>query len=228
MNKKRTWGYIFFILLSFVLIVWKQHAVLYERDQVVLSSVGEWEKNGKPVVLYEVKKRDVPVNVKMTVSKTFEDIVEGYVSEDLRNKIKKGQEITFDIGNKKLTGAIAEISDEISFDTGMYKIQALFDDLTDLKGWVVAHVCVDYLKNAVCIPNEIVSKEDSKLFVWKIENEKAVKQEVDFKGRDGYGMEITKGLKEGDFVVVAGSSILLDGDKVNVLKKVSAKEMNDD
>jgi len=226
MNK--IWLYAGIIVVFFFSVIWKQHAVLHERNQVVLSAVSEWEEKGKPVILYEIKKENIPVYIKITVWKTSDRILEGYVSQDVRGQLKIGQEVILDIKKKKLKGSIATIADEIFLDKGMYKIQASFEESLDIEGWIIVYVRINTLNDAICIPSEIVNKEKDKFFVWKIQDGKSVRQDIAFGDRGSYGIEIAQGLSEGDLIVIEGASILGDGDKVNILKKVSAQEINND
>ncbi|MBL4561472.1 MAG: efflux RND transporter periplasmic adaptor subunit [Labilibaculum sp.] len=74
------------------------------------------------------------------------------------------------------------------------------------------------------IPGHAVCNNGSKTFVWTInESTNSVKQkQVKLSGFDSKGMvKITKGLKEGDLVVVAGMQSLRNGQNVKILKEKS-------
>lgn len=225
MNKKRNWLYLILAVTSIFLVIGKQRSVVQERDQVIVSTTSEWAQKGKPVVVYEVKKRDVELNTKITMRQLSGNVFEGYVSEDTRNRIKVGQQILFDVEGKNFKGTVTMTADSISLDTGMYRVQASFDGSMDIKSLVVAFVHTDTLAGVICIPNEVIDKEYGKSFVWKVQNLKAVRQDVTIGSRDGYGAVVMNGLKEGDLVVINGFFMLSQGDKVNILKRLSAEEL---
>ncbi|MDD3375775.1 MAG: hypothetical protein PHY73_08675 [Candidatus Omnitrophica bacterium] len=228
MNRKINWIYFFVLLVFFLLVVWKQHAVLKERNQMVLSAVSEWEEKGKPVIVREIKKEKISVYIKITASKISDRVLEAYVSKDLRSQLKIGQDVIFETKKKKFKGSISMIDNEISIDEGMYKIQVSFEESIDFEGWAIVDVCINVLNDVICVPDEIVNKEREKSFVWKVDNGKAVRQDIFVGDRGGYGMVVTQGLNEGDLVIIEGVSILIEGDKVNILRTESKQETNND
>jgi len=228
MNKKRNWVYFILALIGLILVIGKQQAVIWERDQVIISTVSEWKEKGKPIVVYEVKNRDIPLYAKVTAWQASEHTFEGFVSKEVRNKIRIGQNIAFYVDNQEFKGIVSTIADELSLGAGMYRVQATLDQSFDLKGWVVAFAHIDTLKGVICIPNEVISKEDELSFIWKAQGDKAIRQQVIIGQRDGYGAVVTQGLDQGDMVIVKGFFMLSEGDKVNILSKISAEEMEND
>ena len=228
MNKKRNWVYLFCFIGMAVLIVWKQQSVNEERQQDIISTFSEWETTGKPVAVHTVLRRDVPFYTKVTAWQIGEHLFEGYVSKEVREKIQVGQEMLFYVDGDKVPGSIAKIADEISLETGMYRVQVDVPQLFDLKGWIVTYAHTDTLRDVICIPNEIIDSEGGKLFVWKAVNSKAVKQHITIGQRDGYGAVVAEGLQEGDGIIVKGTGILAEGDKVSILMDDSDEEIDHD
>jgi len=228
MNKKRNWVYLFLVCASVLLIIGKQYAVVRGRDKIVVSTISEWKEKGKPVIVYKVEKRDVPIYTTITGKQVAEHLFEGYVSKEVHGQIKVGQEISFQTDGEKLKGVISMVADEISLDTGMYRVQTFFDELLDLNSWIVVSVRIGTLNDVICIPNEIIDKEDEDSFVWKAVDGKSVRQRVLIGQQDGYGVVVIQGLSEGDWIIVSGFSRLSDGDKINILRNISIEEIVND
>ena len=228
MNKKRNWIYLFCFAGLLFLVVMKQQAVNEERQQAVISTFSEWAEKGKPVAVYRVARRNVPYYTKVTSWQVGDHLFEGFVSKEIREKIRLGQDMLFYVDGGEVKGSIAKIADEISLETGMYRVQVFVEPLFDLKGWVVAYAHTDTMRDVICIPNEVIDSEDGRLFVWKAVDSAAVKQPITTGQRDGYGAVVTGGLEPGDEVIVKGFTILAPGDKVHILKVMGEKELDHD
>jgi hypothetical protein len=228
MSRKRNWGYLFLFVGLFLAVAFKQHAVTKERSQVIVSALFEWKEKGKPVFVYEVRKRDVPRYTKATVWQVAPHDFVGYVTEEVKEKISVGQEMFFCVDKSRFQGTISKIAEEISLDTGMYQVQVSFKETFDLKGWLVALAHTDTLRGVICIPNEVIDRDKDALYMWKVVDSKAQRQKIAIGQRDGYGAVVTEGIKEGDVIVVKGFSGLNEGEKVKILKSVTAEEIDND
>ena len=228
MSKKEIISYFILVLLIVGAIVWRQRVVTRQRAVEVKTMISEWDQRGKPVEVYKVDTRDVPLYTKVTARQIAPDVFEGYVSRDVRNKIQVGQEMRFMVGSDEFTGVISYIAQEISLETGLYPVEVRLPQTFDLKTWVVARAHTDTLKDVICIPNEVTDIEGDRYFVWKVVNNQAVRQEVTVGRRDGFGAVVTDGLKVGDLVAVRGGTLIAEGDKVNILKYVSGQELQYD
>ncbi len=127
----------------------------------------------------------------------------------------------FRADGKDFTGRITTIAEDISLETGMYPVQTTFPQAFDFKNWVTAYAHTDTLRQVLCVPNEIIDKENDAFFIWKVVDGKAARQDIAIQQRDGYGAVVSGGLNEGDLVIVKGAALLAEGDKVNVLKELS-------
>jgi len=228
MNRKRNLIYVVIIVAGFVSVIVKQLMINQERRQVIVSSVSEWREKGRPVAAAEVKRSDVVLHTKVTAWQVGDRLFEGYVSKEIRNQIKVGQEMLFRVDGTEFKGTISMIADEISLETGMYQVQVSFAEPMELKGWVVAYAYIDTLQNVICVSNEIIDSDNGVSFVWKVVDGKAVRQPITIGQRDGYGAVVTQGLSEGDLVVTKGFSMLSEGDKVNIMKEFREEESSHD
>ncbi len=228
MSKKGILSYLVLVLLIVGAIVWRQRTVTRQRAVEVKTMISEWGQYGKPVEVYKVDYRDVPLYTKVTSWQIAPDVFVGFVSRDVRNKIQVGQEMRFMMGADEWTGTIAYIAEDISLETGLYRVEVRLPRTFNLETWLVARAHTDTLKDVICIPNEVTDIDGDQYYVWKIVDNQAVRQEVTIGRRNGFGAVVTDGLKAGDLVAIRGGSLISEGDKVNILKYVSGKELQYD
>jgi multidrug efflux pump subunit AcrA (membrane-fusion protein) len=225
MTRKRNLVYLAIILAVLIAVVARQRAVTAERNQKIISSFSEWRENGKPVVVRTVKKKDVAVYTKVTFWQIAPHVFEAQVSREVRDQLSIGQTMQFRVDGLIFEGTIAEVAEEISLDTGMYPVRTEFDQTFDIPGWGVAYAHIQTIPDAISIPNEIIEKKGEKDFVWKVKSGTAVRQEIAIRQRDGYGAIVSRGVEEGDVIVVEGFTLLREGDNVNIQKEsVEEKE----
>jgi len=217
MNKKRVSTYIICSALFFVLVVLKQSQVRFKRNRPIVSTFSEWQRWGKPVVVRRVVAEDVPVFIKITAWPVSENVFEAYVSKEIQETIREGQEISAVVEGETFPGKITQVARDISFDTGMYRVQVAVPQSADVEGWVVAYVHTDTLRNVICIANTLIEKEEDALYVWKAEDGHAVKQYITIGQRDGFGAVILDGIRTNDAVIYKGYTQLIEGDAVNII-----------
>ena len=220
MNKKRILIYFICVLLFVVSVIVRQQQVRFMRNKPIVSTSSQWQRHGKPVAVKRVKPRDVSIFAKITLQPTGGKVFEGYVSKTIQALLEVDQDIHIRHNGNKLFGSISKVAEEISFDTGMFYVQAIFNEAVAIQECVVAYVHADILKGVICIPNDIIEREDGKMYVWKVENRHAVKQYLIIGKRDGYGAVVLKGLREGDIVVYKGFTQLYENDLVDVIESL--------
>lgn len=116
------------------------------------------------------------------------------------------------------TGTLATTDNAIDATTGTIKLKALFDN-ADNQLWpgqfVNARLQLDVQHGAMTIPSAAVQRSQTDLFVYMIKPDNTVAvQKVEIGQDDGKTVIITKGLNEGDQVVIAGQSRLRNGAQV--------------
>jgi HlyD family secretion protein len=146
------------------------------------------------------------------------------VSEDVVNKVKEGQEVDVVIGaldNKKMKGKISIVS-PTSSQTGLFQLKVTIDNPDkELKPGMFAEVEIKtgQKKNAVVLPKDAILIKKHGNIVYTVEKGKAVEKLVKLGISNGKNVEVVKGLKKGDKVVVQGQNLLKDGSKVKVKSK---------
>ena len=228
MNKKRILIYFICVLLFIVFVITKQQQVCFRRNKPIISTSSQWQQNGKPVFVKRVLLKDVPLFEKLTLRPVGNGIFEGYVPKATQEKLAIGQDIYVESGSNSIVGFISEISNDISLDTGMFYVKAVFKKPVDVSNWIVVYVHIDTLFNAICMPNAIIGHEDGQYILWVVVDGYARKRTVVIKRHDGYGAVIAEGLEEGDFVITRGFTQLFNNDKVNILNSRDIKETHND
>lgn len=222
-NLKSRHGIYIAILFSGIIAVFVRIiSVQSERNRNIVSFVSEWEKNGKPVTVKEVKAADVPVYTKFTVISAQDGAAYGFVTGDIREKLAYGQAVYFNVIGASC-GAIADIGQELDMDTGMFPVKVKLSNYSgshDLK--LVLFAQTQILKNAIVVPNEIVDTVKNVSHVWKILDGRAKKIKVEIGSRNGYGTAVVAGVQTGDQIVLAGQDLLSENDKVHIAGQVGA------
>ena len=220
MNKKRVLIYSIGIIVFVVLITIRQAQIRYARNQPIVSTYSQWQQNGKPVVVEGIRPQDTSLFTKITLQPIDDKTFEGYVPRAIQTFLRVDQDVHIIYNGNKILGSVNKVNEEISFDTGMYRVQVNFKEAVVTQEGVVAYVHTDTLEDVICIPNNIIEREDGKMYVWKVENRHAVKQYIIIGKRDGYGAVVLKGLREGDIIVYKGFTQLCENDLIDVIESL--------
>jgi hypothetical protein len=216
-KRKIIYGLIFLIFILGILI--RVKLVKKERQLKVKTVAGQWQEKGKPVVIQEVKARDIKIYSKITITPDIDAFGYAYLPEAIQKKIEPGQLISKNDKDDILLGEVAEVAKEIDLDTGLYFIKVkLKENVFNDKKRAIVYVNRETLKNVICLPQEVINSKNDKNFVWIIKDNKAKKKIVEIAKHNGYGAVIQTGISEGDLVVLEGYTILSEGDKVNIIK----------
>lgn len=145
------------------------------------------------------------------------DIPEKYLP-----KVSIGQEAGINVDaypEEKFKGDVSKISPIVDLDTRTAPIEIIIPN-TDhsLKPGMFARVqlVIEKHKNVPVILKEAFVGREPNLYVYIIENKKAVLRKITSGIRQGDLVEISDGLKEGDLVVIMGQQKLRDGASVIV------------
>jgi multidrug efflux pump subunit AcrA (membrane-fusion protein) len=189
-----------------------------KRGQAIVSTISEWERFGKPVLAQNIARKDTKVFTKMTLRPLSKTLCEGYVTRDIRDKLKSGQSIFVDAEGGRVWGAIRSVGQALNVDTGMFQVRVAFErGFGALQHSVVGYIHTGTIKNVISVPNEVIDTEDKKTFVWKIQDGYALRQPVVLGERNGFSAVVLDGLRDGDMVVIAGQTQLSDKERVQIV-----------
>ena len=188
-----------------------------KRSAKIISFISEWSDRGRPVTTRKVEASDIPVYTKITLILKQDKTVAGFVTADIKDKLKKGQEVYLREG-AAACGKVSDMDRDMDTHTGMYKVSVEFGSPVASPGAMIpVFVLSGELKDAIVVPNSVVDISGGNYSLWKIEEGRAKKSRIEIGRRDGYGTVIEKGLRSGDEVVYTGQSILKEGDKVDII-----------
>ncbi|MDD5194679.1 MAG: hypothetical protein PHQ96_03260 [Candidatus Omnitrophica bacterium] len=211
---------LFFLVSVFIRIGLVQRG----RGRAIVSFVSEWAQNGKPVTVAEIKATNIPVYTKLSVRCVSGKRAAGFVTGDIKDKLKPGQEVFTD--KIKPCGMIVAISGELDTDTGMFPVEIELNAALGPGELVVVTVHTDTLPNALVVPNEVLDFSGGEYYLWKVENKKAKRVKVTLGSRNGYGTLISEGINSGDLIVFSGRSILSENDKVRIICDEASRLIN--
>ena len=149
----------------------------------------------------------------MTQAEIDVDIPEKYLPKvSLGNKA----EITVDAYPEKIfKGQVKKISPVVDIATRTAPIEIVIDNngrkCLQSGMFTKVKLIIGENKNVNVILKEAVLGKEPDTYVYRVENNKAVLKKVKLGLRQGPLIEVTEGLKEGDFVVIMGQQRLRDG-----------------
>ena len=199
-------------LVSVPLRIWQ---VERDRAREIVSMYDEWKRNGKPVEVMSVEAKDVPVYAQFTVRSVDAQRASGFVTGDVKNVLKEGQEV-YDENKSAVCAAVTAVGKDLDIDTGMFAVSVEFNKPVEPGRLFVVCCHTATLKNALAVPNEVLDIDNGDYFVWKAENGLAKRYKVIVGSRNGYGAIITEGVHSGDTVIISGQSLLAQNDKLLV------------
>ncbi len=219
--------YAVLVILGILSVFIRIALVQAERGRTIVSFVSEWEKFGKPVTVKEIRAEDIPVYAKFTVISDSLKSANGFVTGDIKDKLKVGQEVYLtDKGGP--CGVISRLGQELDMDTGMFPVEVEFDTPALKPGSLsVIFARIRIMKKALVVPNNILDTSGGNHYLWKIQDGKAKKAQVKIGASNGYGTVISEGIKPGDLVVFNGRSILSEDDTVRIVSDEVASRLID-
>ncbi|MGL5369027.1 MAG: efflux RND transporter periplasmic adaptor subunit, partial [Cetobacterium somerae] len=159
-----------------------------------------------------------------------ERYVEFNVSQSVVGDLKLGEEVQIEItslNNLSIKGTITNIGTLSVGYGGTYPVKAkIVDPLDTVKVGMTAKVIVttDNTNKVIAVPlTAILTAPNGEKYVYvvtNLENNIGIvkKQLVTLGNTTEQGSEIVSGLTDGDYVVTKGSSVLLEDQKVSLLK----------
>jgi RND family efflux transporter MFP subunit len=140
------------------------------------------------------------------------------VSDADINKIKKGQKVILFVNNsdQEFTGKVSFVSPEADVMSGTFNVEIAVknrDNILKHNQFARIKVLTKTSENTIIVPQQAILDANH---VFIIENEKAVKKYVTLGLENEYEIEITKGLQDGETVIIRGNIGLSEGDKVEI------------
>ncbi|MER2108107.1 MAG: efflux RND transporter periplasmic adaptor subunit [Solibacillus sp.] len=127
---------------------------------------------------------------------------------------KVGDTVNLSVYGSTKKGTVNMISPQTNSGTGTVGVEVVVpnEDGEWLAGQIVSASKINADNNGILVPIEAVINNGIESYVFKSVDDKAVKVIVETGAMVNNKIHITKGIKEGDQVVVSGGTLLLDGD----------------
>ena len=139
-------------------------------------------------------------------------------------KIKKNQKViisNYNLPDDTLYGKISEISPEISTETRTFKGKIVINNpkLKLRPGMFInSDIVTKNRKNTIVIPKEIITTQYGKKYVFIAKNKTAKRIHIKTGLESHYDIEVVKGLKLKDRLIIEGYQTLRDRSKIKILR----------
>lgn len=148
-------------------------------------------------------------------------VVDLELSEEYISKINLGDEVVVSIeslSNKGFNGTVTEINPAADKKSRLYPIKiSITNTGGEIKSGMTAKVTLelDKKENVIAVPVDATFEEYGELYVYIVEEGRAVKTKIKTGINDGKQVEIIEGLQLDDVLVVGGQNNLRDGNLIN-------------
>lgn len=156
-----------------------------------------------------------------TIAKLDKMKIRIWLSDSERMQIKKDMKAIATVEGKTFVGKVSELSLSVNPMKNAFYADLVFkNSKKEIFAGTTADVkIITYEKNkAVVIPRNLVKDDSGKKYVYLAGKNKAEKRYVTISNVNGTGYEIESGLKEGDNLIIKGSSKLENGTRIKVIK----------
>lgn len=156
-----------------------------------------------------------------TIAKLNKMQIRIWLSDSERMTIKKGMKAIAKVGDKSFIGKVYELSLSVNPMTQSFYADLVFDNSKReiLAGTTADVKIITYENdNTIVVPRNLIKRENDKTYVFLSDANKAKKQYVEIANENGIEYEIKSGLNIGDNLIIKGSTKLVNGTKIKVIK----------
>ena len=141
-----------------------------------------------------------------------------YVTDQVRQNLVLGQEVTATHGGTTYHGAVTEISGVVDATTGQFKIKAIIEQAGDLPDGLSVELSTTAYQeeHAILLPSDALFFENGNAYVYTVQDGTAVRTPVTVGIYTTETCAITDGLTEGTEVITTWSSSLRDGVAIRI------------
>lgn len=163
-------------------------------------------------------------SVPFTITDNSTVIVKVSVSEQIINRLEKGQSVDVKIAavsDSIMKGNIKTVNPAAN-SAGTYDVEIEISNITGVvKTGMFAEVSFTKAKgyNSIVVDRDAVISKNNEEYVFVAEDGKAVKKPVVMGVDDGETVQILKGVEDGDMVIVKGQTYLEEGNEVEIVVK---------
>ncbi|MET3207106.1 UNVERIFIED_CONTAM: HlyD family secretion protein [Paenibacillus sp. PvR008] len=158
----------------------------------------------------------------VTIANTNPIVAKVNVSESELLKMQVGSSVTVGVDSldKRIEAKVTAINPVMDNDLKAYPVEISVPNASgELKSGMVVYV---YMKSEtsknMLVSQDAITEQVGRKYAYVIEGGKAKRVEVQTGAESAKQVEVTKGLAEGQSIVVKGANLLTDGAKVNIVK----------
>ena len=149
--------------------------------------------------------------------------IEAGVPENYITSIKKGDiaQVIVNAVGKEYNGKISFVGTSVNATNRTFPIEITINNKEkELKPELISEVKIQTKNydNMIVIPTEIITRVDNGYIVYIENNGKAESREINILKRTGDKVAVSKGLNEGDKLIIVGYQSLMNGQAINVVK----------
>lgn len=137
------------------------------------------------------------------------------------NKIKRGAKVLAKWEENTIQGRISTIAMAMDTQKKGFRVEVDFPGKNaKIPYGVTAELEVEILNkpNTFVIPRHQLVKENGEYYIWKAENDKATRVQVETGLENQLEYEITSGINEGDLLITEGIKSLSEGTKIRIIE----------
>lgn len=180
-------GFLIFIISIAVFALAMVVRIIYievNKKQDVNTFFKIYAENGRPVnvINLEFKENTFYKNISFSMSKDGNSKhIYAWLDSKTKQNVKKGQKFIVSHNGKEHNGIINSVSNQLDYDKGLYMVKAqILDDVEMKDKWISAKVVMQVKKSFALPSNNVYCNEDeSNCYIWIVENNKSVKEEVE-------------------------------------------------
>lgn len=165
-------------------------------------------------------------SVAFSIAADNEKVVTWYVTEDVRDELSIGQDITVEYNGKNFSGNISEIGTAVDLEKGLFKVKAVLYGMENLSNGIRVEIsfAAHTVSDKIIVPFDAVYYENGEPYVYVAEDGLAVRYSVIQGISDENSVVIEEGLTEGQSVITSWSANLADGAEVLVKEETEETE----
>lgn len=136
-----------------------------------------------------------------------------YVTDDVAKTLSNGQGVTVTDQGNPYEGEISEVGLAVDPSTGLFKVKATLSDALNLSNGLTVTLTTNARSEAdsVLIPTDALYFENGNSYVYRVQNDKAVRTDVIVGLYTADKVTINKGLSNGDEIITTWAAGLKDG-----------------
>ena len=152
-----------------------------------------------------------------------------YVTDQVRQTLTAGQEVSVVSDGRTYQGAVTEISGVVDAATGLFKVKAVINEAQSLPDGLAVELTTTAYRSsgAILIPSDAVYFDEGNAYVYVAQDGTVVRTEVTVGLYTADTIAVTSGLTAGDEVITTWSAGLKDGAPIRLAGQEEAEGIAD-